>query len=222
VPSVLIIEKDELVGIMLARALEAAGYEVIRAQDAREGLMKLYESYPDIIIINRGIPEIFGEDAFVRVRQASYLPLIVLGNSDDAAESLEMGADAFMTYPPSLRELVARVRNLLNRKLKSDNKNGGTGMNIDTLKNNPPTQDDNSLGYLTATEFRLASCLVLNKDKLIDYSRLIREVWEGKKVTRDTLHYYMRSLRRKLQSFFYNPIRIINYRGVGYRLEEVF
>jgi DNA-binding response OmpR family regulator len=206
---------------MVADALERAGYEVIRAQDALEGLRKLYESYPDVIIMDRGLPEVFGEDACIRVRQASYLPLIVLGGCDDAAESLEMGADAFMEKPPSLRELVARVRNLLNRKPKFDDRNEGPGMNIDTLKSNPSSQDDSGLGYLTATEFRLASCLVLNKSKLLDYSRLIREVWGGKKVTRDTLHYYVRRLRKKLQAFFCNPIKIINCRGVGYRLEEI-
>ena len=207
---------------MVAGALEGAGYEVIRAQDALEGLRKLYESYPDVIIIDRGLPEIFGEDACIRIRQASYLPIIVLGSYEDAAESLEIGADAFMTKPPSLRELVARVKNLLKRKPKFDNRNQGPGVNIDILKNNSSGQDDSSLGYLTATEFRLASCLVLNKDKLLDYSRLIKEVWGGNKVTHDTLHYYIRRLRKKLQIFFYNPIKIINYRGVGYRLEEVF
>jgi len=208
---------------LVAGALENAGYEVIRAQDALEGLTMLYKSYPDVIIMDRGLPEIYGEDAFIRVRQASYLPIIVLGSYEDAAESLEIGADAFMTKPPSLRELVARVRNLLKRKPKFDSRNqGGPGMNIDTLKNNSSAQDNSGLGYLTATEFRLASCLVLNKDKLLDYSRIIKEVWGGNKVTHDTLHYYIRRLRKKLQLFFSNPIKIINYRGVGYRLEEVF
>jgi len=208
---------------MVAAALEGAGFEVISAQDALEGLRKLYESYPDVIIMDRGLPDVFGEDACIRIRQASYLPIIVLGNYEDVAESLEIGADAFMTKPPSLRELVARVRNLLKRKPRFYDRNQGPGMSIDidNIKNNLSSEDDNGLSNLSATEFRLASCLVNNKDKLLDYPRLIGEVWGGKKVTRDTLHYYIRRLRKKLQAFFSNPINIINYRGVGYRLEEV-
>ncbi len=205
----------------VAAALEGAGYEVTRATDALDGLKKLYESYPDVIIIDRGLPEVYGEDACLRIRQASYLPIIVLGGHEDAAESLELGADAFMTKPPSLRELVARVRSLLKRKPKFDKRDDNPGMNIDNMQSNPPSEKGNGLGYLSATEFRLASCLVLNKGRLLDYSRLIGEVWAGKEVTLATLYFYIRCLREKLQAFFPNPINIINYRGVGYCLEEV-
>ncbi len=56
----------------------------------------------------------------MRIRQASYLPIIVLGSQEKAAETLELGADAYMTKPPSPSELVARVRSLLRRKPRYD------------------------------------------------------------------------------------------------------
>jgi two-component system response regulator ArlR len=208
----------------VAAALEGAGYKVIRATDALEGLRKIYESYPDVIIIDKGLPEVSGEDACLRIRQASYLPIIVLGGREDAAESLELGADAFMTTPPSLRELVARVRSLLKRKPsfdKRDDDPGGLNINNSNIESNPPSENGNGLGYLSATEFRLASCLVLNKGRLLDYSRLIAEVWAGREVTLATLNFYVHRLRKKLQAFFPNPIQIINYRGIGYCLEEI-
>lgn len=208
----------------VAAALEGAGYEVTRAKDALDGLKKLYESYPDVIIVDRGLPQVSGEDACLRIRQASYLPIIVLGRQEDAAESLELGADAFMTRPPSLRELVARVRSLLKRKPRFDDKdNDGNKLNVENgnAKSNPPSANGNGLGYLSATEFRLASYLVLNKDRLLDYSRIITEVWSGKEITLDTLYSYIHRLRKNLQAFFSNPINIINYRGTGYCLEEI-
>jgi len=101
-------------------ALEEAGYRADRAVDAQEGLRKLYEVYPDLIIAASELPMVNGEEALLRIRQASYLPIIVLGSEEEAVETLELGVDAYMTKPPSLGELVARVRALLRRKLKRD------------------------------------------------------------------------------------------------------
>jgi len=154
-----------------------------------------------------------GEDPCLRIRQACYLPIIVLGNREEAAEMLEFVADAYMAKPLSLSELVARVHALLRRKPKRD-----------PLRSNPKLEIDNRLDNggdgsngLTHTEFRLASCLVINRGRLLDYPRLISEVWGRKEISRGTLHFYMRRLRQKLQGYI--PCHIVNCRGVGYRLE---
>lgn len=85
------------------------------ARDGLEGLEKLIESSIDVIVMGSTLPRVYGEDARIRIRQASYRPIIVIGENHDVAESLELGADAFMPKPPLLRELVARVRSLLLR-----------------------------------------------------------------------------------------------------------
>ena len=157
-----------------------------------------------------------GEDAYLRIRQATYVPIVVLGSQEETAEALEFGADAFMTKPPGLSELVARVKRLLQRKPKLDSGENNPGLDM----GNDCPDEENGLSYFSTTEFRLASCLVLNRGRLLDYSQLIGEVWGGKEVSLDTLHYYMRQLHQKLQAFFSYRIRIINCRGVGYCLEE--
>ena len=98
-------------------ALEEAGYNVVRVADALEGLKKVYEARPDLIIAGRELPMVNGEDACLRIRQASYLPILVLGNEDEAVETLELGIDAYLIKPLSLNELVARVHALLRRKI---------------------------------------------------------------------------------------------------------
>jgi len=147
-----------------------------------------------------------GEDACLRIRQASYLPLIVLGTKEEAAEVLELGADAYMTKPPSLRELVARVRTLLRRKPRYVPPVDSPRLEIE--KHLPNGGDGNGL---TPTEFRLASCLLLNRGRLVEYPRLISEVWGGKTVSVDNLHFYVRRLRSKLVN-----VSIFGLRGVGY------
>ena len=193
----------------MGATLEEAGYTVVRTTDALDGLKKLYEAYPDLIIMDRELPMVNGEDPCLRIRQASYLPMIVLGSNEEAAEMLELGADAYMTRPPRLSELVARVRSLLRRKPRYDPPGDNHALEIkDCLDSG-----DNGSNGLTPTEFRLASCLLLNKGRLLAYPRLISEVWGGTKVSLDTLHFYIRRLRQKLAN-----ISIFVLRGVGYCL----
>lgn len=198
--------------LKIAAALEEAGYQVVKANSALDGLKKLYEAYPDVVILARELPMLHGEEPCLRIRQASYLPIIVLGSGEEAAEVLELGADVFMTKPPNLDELVARVHSLLRRKLK-DNPPGGNPV---THVKNGLTNEGKGSSKLTTTEFRLASCLILNKGKLLGYRQLIAEVWGGKVVSTDTLHFFMRRLRQKLVN-----TSIFMLRGVGYYLSDV-
>jgi len=233
---ILIIEKDRVLAEKEAAALEKEGYKVEICADALEGIKKLYESYPDLIIASRELPMVKGEAAYQRIRQASYLPLIVIGVEEESAEILEFGADAYITRETDMRELVARVRSILRRKLKlkqgRGDKDSGDGNHndpiddpeddpLDDLLDDPIDEyDGNIANYLDATEFHLASCLVLNKGKLLDYHRLMVEVWGGKGVSLNTLHNYMNSLSQKLPAFFSNPINILNYQDVGYCLVD--
>ena len=173
-------------------ALEEVGYSVIRGTDALDGLKKLYEAHPDLIIMARELPMVDGEDPCLRVRQASYIPIIVIGSKEDAAETLETGADAYILKPPSPVELVARVRALLRRTQRPDPPGDKPWLDLET---GLPEEGNGSEG-LTRTDFRLASCLILNKGRLLEYPRLINEVWGGKKVGRANLHFYIRRLRK--------------------------
>ena len=117
---VLVIERDEELAAKATVALEEAGYKVVRAVDALDGLRKLYEVYPDLIIVDSALRMASGEYAYLRMQRASYMPIIILGSQEEAIDMLELGADAYMTKPPSSTELVARVNSLLHRKLCDD------------------------------------------------------------------------------------------------------
>ena len=152
-----------------------------------------------------------GEDACLRIRKASYLPIVVLGSQEELVRTLELGADAYIVKPANGREVVARVHSLLRRK-DDDSPEGGGGLGI---KHFVSGGEDDGPGGLSPTEYRLSACLLSNEGKLLGYPQLITEVWGGKEVSVDTLHFYIRSLRRKLANF-----NIFNMRGVGYGLSE--
>ena len=204
---VLVVEKDSSLSAMAARALAEAGFDVVEAANAADGLKKIFEMRPDVVIASTDLPPVNGENACLRLRQASYLPLIAIGSRDEVVEMLELGADACIIKPPSNREVVARVHLLLNRQ-RNDHLGGGGGTRIE---NYPPAGDDSE--GLSPTEFRLSSCLLLNEGRLLDYPRLISAVWGEKMVSVDTLHFYIRRLRRKLAWF-----NVFGVRGVGYGL----
>jgi DNA-binding response OmpR family regulator len=100
--------------------LREAGYEVVEAAGAAAGLKMIYEIQPDVVIASTDLPPVNGEDACLRLRQASYLPLIAIGRKQEVVEMLEMGVDACIISPPSGREVVARVNSLLGRQDKDD------------------------------------------------------------------------------------------------------
>lgn len=201
---ILLIEKDRAVKADVTSALEEAGFEVTTADDGLEGLMRLYENHPDLVIVDNELPTVNGEAPCLRLRQASYLPIIVLGDDDDGAEeTLELGADAYMTRPPGLAELMGRVSALLRRRGR---------MTPPVLElGEPDEHSEGGSNGLTTIESRLASCLILNEGRVVSHQQLITEAWAGKEVSLETLHSHMRRLRKKLRDG-----RIFILRGVGY------
>jgi two-component system KDP operon response regulator KdpE len=206
---VLIVEKDRSSSAGAVEALREAGYEVVEAAGAADGLKMIYETHPDVVIASTDLPSVNGEDACLRLRQASYLPLIAIGRREEVVEMLELGVDACIISPPSGREVVARVNSLLKRK-EDDDPPGGAGVGIEShLRPEAGTEG------LSPVECRLGKCLLSNEGRLLDYPRLITEVWGGKDISLDNLHYYVRRLRRKLSGF-----KIFGVRGVGYGVTE--
>ena len=114
-PRILVIENDEAAAGRIVSFLEEAGFDVVKAADAAVGTAMLYETHPDLVVMAGSLPVINGEDPCLRIRQASYLPIIILGGIYDAIEALELGADAYLNEPPGREELIARVRALLRR-----------------------------------------------------------------------------------------------------------
>ena len=202
---VLIVEKDRSSSLEAVGALRDAGYEVIEAAGAAAGLKLIYEMRPDVVIASADLPPVNGEDACLRLRQASYLPMIAIGSREEVVEMLELGADACIVSPPSGREVVARVHSLLKRR-GDDGPPGGGGPGSGSETRAAPDVEG-----LSPTESRLGRFLLSNKGRLLDYPQLIAGVWGGKEVSLDNLHFYVRHLRRKLSGF-----RIFGVRGVGY------
>ncbi len=115
-PQILVIDDDPTIRMTLSRLLKGQGYEVTVAKDGEEGLAKARELHPSLIICDWMMPIIDGLEVCRQVKSSvelSNIYLILLTARDDEKDlvrGLEMGADDFLSKPPRINELRARVR----------------------------------------------------------------------------------------------------------------
>jgi DNA-binding response OmpR family regulator len=98
--------------------LQNYGFEIVSAAESKQALAELDRNSPDLIVMRENSRRLNGDELCIRIRELSDIPIIVLGQEPEevaGVEFLEMGADAYLTSPLSLRELLARIRSLLRR-----------------------------------------------------------------------------------------------------------
>ena len=102
----------------LSLVLQHSGFQTVNAAGSAQALAEIDRSFPDLIVMRENARRLNGDELCVRIRELSDVPIIVLGQEREevaGVEFLEMGADAYLTSPLSLRELLARVHSLLRR-----------------------------------------------------------------------------------------------------------
>lgn len=98
--------------------LQNYGFQIVSAAESKQALAELDRNSPDLIVMRENSRRLNGDELCIRIRELSDVPIIVLGQEEEevaGVEFLEMGADAYLTSPLILRELLARVRSLLRR-----------------------------------------------------------------------------------------------------------
>ena len=103
---------------MLRDALAGEGYGVEEAADGPEGLKVLFASRPEFVVLDVLMPNMDGFVVCQRIREITDVPIIMLtslNRDEEVVKGLELGADDFVSKPVSPRQLIARVRAVLNR-----------------------------------------------------------------------------------------------------------
>ena len=119
----LLIDDDATLVKALEIYLTRANYEVHSATNGAEGLRKLYELRPDLVVLDVMMPQLDGWETCRRIREISTLPVIMLtakGQESDRVKGLRMGADDYVPKPFSLKELEARISAVLRRTHHGD------------------------------------------------------------------------------------------------------
>jgi DNA-binding response OmpR family regulator len=226
--NVLLVEDEPELGRLVARELEAAGYEVRRAADGQAALQLLDAQPPDLMVLDWMLPKLDGLEVLRRVRQSSAVPVLMLtarAEEVDRVVGLEVGADDYLTKPFSMRELVARVRALLRRHerltemLTADRSEASVRLRFGPLELDPTghvARLDGDPLDLTRTEFALLHLLLRNRGRAFSRAYLRDAVWGEPTVEGDrSVDNAILRLRKKLGKL---GDAIETVWGVGYRL----
>mgnify|MGYP000940174090 CR=1 FL=1 len=131
---ILIIDDSILIAEYISKILTQAGYQTITAASGQEGIRKVKELDPDLVLLDVVLPDLSGFDVcgILRADTSNNLrPIIMLTSQkdeNDKIKGLELGADDYITKPFNERELISRVNNTLKRIDRNRNANPLTGL----------------------------------------------------------------------------------------------
>ena len=219
--SVLVVDDERAMVGMVAALLGEDGYEVVTAYDGEAALKRHAEESPDLVILDRGLPKMSGDDVCRRIRAISSTPILMLTGekgSDERARLLDLGADDYLEKPFSRKELSARVRALLRRAAPATRTRPAASIGKLTVdaRAHQATVAGESLD-LTPTEFRLLAALAASPGEVVDRRALLRAGWPDERdPDPEWLKAHLARLRSKLDGA--GAPSLSNVRGVGYRL----
>ncbi len=230
-PTLLLVEDDAATRGFLGDNLHADGYEIVTAETAHDGLKLLGTAFPDVAIVDAGLPDASGLDLVAHARAADGVatridpgvPILVLLPRDGELErvrALERGADDVLAKPLSYRELCCRLEALLRR---SERRTRSGRMRVGELEIDAASRAVHLRGEpldLSAKEFALLRTLAADPTRVFSKAELLRAIWGQRTVgSTRTLDSHACRLRRKLgvggERF------VVNVWGVGYRLVDV-
>lgn len=214
----LLIEDDSHLGDTLRRALEAEGYVVDWLTSAEQGQVALESTEVDLMILDRRLPGISGEQWLRRLRAEGFrtpvLMLTALGEVGQRVEGLDAGADDYLAKPFDLEEVLARLRALARRRTVEPT----SVLTVGDLELDRASRTVSLHGEaveLSALEVSLLEKLMDHAGSYVTKSRLADSVYGfGQEVTDNAVEAMISRLRKRLGR---ETIRTL--RGVGYRLD---
>lgn len=222
----LVVDDEQKIVEVLSRYLQDEGFEVTGAFDGAEAVRIALSEPFDVILLDLTLPKMSGVEVFKAVRKVSDVPILMVTSRDEAVDrivGLELGADDYIAKPFNPREVVARVKNIINRvehkptvtRVVHDVQRVGdleidrTGHDV-YLKGRPVK--------LTPMEYRILDVLLRNAGIALTRAQLLDNVnLDSTEVFDRTLDKHIANLRHKIGEDPNRPRYILTVHGVGYK-----
>lgn len=219
-PSILIVDEDPAIRLMLRRGLSAAGYSVRDAAPAQTEPGFLTKKEFDLLILDIDAAGCGGTETIRNVRQVSAVPIVALSTRPDERASVDSGADDYVRKPFGREELLARVRNALRRRAVEQRRPAllvSGDLEIDLLHRRVRRRGQEI--RFSAKPYAALRVLAENAGKVLTHTELLRAVWGERHVGRvPYLRLAIRTLRQQLETDPVHPRILLTETRVGYRL----
>lgn len=220
---VLVIDDEISVSRFIRHSLEANGFVVAEAHNGKDGLQRIIEEKPEIIILDFGLPDTTGIEVLKKLREWSKTPVIFLTVRDaeaDKVAALDGGADDYLTKPFGVPELLARIRVALRHATPQEESPLFRAGALEVDRSGHIVKVSGQEVRLTATEYALLCVLVSHAGKVVPHRTILKAVWGPNSVEHNHyLRVYFGQIRKKMEAVATGSSSIIeNESGIGYRL----
>lgn len=222
-PRVLVIDDEPQIHRFLRAALQADGFEPLRADTGAEGLREIARTAPDAVVLDLGLPDMDGKQVLIKAREFYQEPIIILSARDretEKIEALDLGANDYVEKPFGVGELLARLRSAM-RQRSHASEPPPTVIQTGPLMIDFPRRLVTRAGelvHLSPKEYDLLAKLALNAGKVMQHRDLLIAIW-GPAHVNDTqyLRVFIGQLRQKIEGDPTDPQIIMTEPGIGYR-----
>ena len=222
--NILVVEDDKAIRESIGIYLNNGNYNVFYANDGLKGIEVFNKEDIDLIIMDLMMPNLSGEEAILKLREKSYVPIIILSAKSekfDKIKGLDIGADDYITKPFDPFELLARVnsniRRFYNYKNDKDEKDSINIGNISLNKNEKNIMVGDKTIALTSTEYGILELLMTNPNRVFTIEQIYEAVWKEPAIDANTVTVHIRRIREKIEINPKNPEYLQVVWGLGYK-----
>jgi two-component system OmpR family response regulator len=228
---ILVVEDESSLATGLRINFEMEGYQVDLAEDGRKAIELHRDAEPpyDLIVLDLMLPEMSGYETCQQLRlvdvEVPVLALTARTLAEDKTQAFDCGVDQYMTKPFALPELLSRVRNLLERRQRTQAGEVRTVMkdverfgNVEVDFDRFEVRKGDEVHSLTTREMELLRYFLQHDDVVLSRSRLQTDVWrDSAELTSRSIDNFVMRLRKMIEDDPANPRHLISIRGTGYR-----
>ena len=228
---ILLVEDEATLAVIIRDTLKSQGFEVITADNGEQGLQMFFRERPDVVVADVMMPNMDGFEMVRRIRNKDVstpvLFLTALSETEDVVRGFEAGANDYLRKPFGMLELIVRIKALAGRVFipaeapqEEPTKYVIGDYQLDTMKEQLIYANDiitASIIPLSHRESEILRLLCSNKGEVVDNKDVLLQLWgDDSYFNTRSLHVFITKLRRKLSRD--SRVRIINVRGIGYKL----
>lgn len=221
---ILVVDDEKNIRDIVVAYLKKEGYQVSEAVNGKEAIEIFRAEQIDLILLDRMMPVMTGDEVCAHIRNSSKVPIIMLTakvSDEDVIEGIQDGADDYIRKPFSVRELIVRIHALFRRTETDEPFNEvysfGSGDLVVDFKRMTFTKRGEAI-TLTPNEFKIFKVMITNSNIVLSREQIIEKTFgiqfDGYDRTIDT---HIKNLRQKIEDEPKKPAYIRTVYSVGYK-----